>query len=276
MLNALGAETRGFVPTMGNLHQGHLSLLKKCLDENQIAILSIFVNPTQFGPKEDFASYPRTLEQDCKLAKDILATYPAEYEKQLIIYAPDSPEDIYPSGFQTSIHISPLNSILEGHFRPNHFNGMATVVFLLFQIVRSHRAYFGQKDLQQLIIIKKMVHDLLIPVEIVGMPTIRDIDGLALSSRNQYLSPTERDKALTLPKTLDSIKEMFHNKATLSQMNAYIESTLQQDKNWNYLSMRSLEDLSVIESLPQKVAVVATYQVGKVRLLDNLILEKLL
>jgi pantoate--beta-alanine ligase len=273
-LDALGAETRGFVPTMGNLHQGHLSLLKQCLDENQIAILSIFVNPTQFAPNEDFANYPRTLEQDINLARTIVDSYPHDYEKHLIIYAPSDASDIYPPGFQTSIRVSPLNSILEGEFRPTHFDGVATVVYLLFQAVKAHRAYFGQKDLQQLTVVKKMVADLSLPIEIIGMPIVRDLDGLALSSRNQYLTPEQRAIGLTLPRTLKKIETMLIQNESLEKINNLIQNTIVADKNWNYLTIRSANDLSELNQLDGgTVAILGTYQVGRTRLLDNIVLN---
>ncbi|MCG8642823.1 MAG: pantoate--beta-alanine ligase, partial [Desulfobacterales bacterium] len=176
------AKSIGFVPTMGYLHQGHLSLMDKARKENEFLIISIFVNPTQFGPNEDLASYPRNFEQDAKLAESVGVD---------IIFAPDE-KTMYPDGFQTYVQVTDLSQTLCGAKRPGHFLGVCTVVLKLFNLVQPERAYFGQKDAQQVIVIKQMVRDLDLPIEIITCPIVREKDGLAMSSRNKYLNDVER------------------------------------------------------------------------------------
>jgi pantoate--beta-alanine ligase len=178
----------GFVPTMGALHAGHLSLVRRARKDNEITVVSIFVNPAQFGPREDFKAYPRILEKDQALL---------EREKVDYIFVPEV-EDMYPDDFSTSIHVSTLTDHLCGYYRHGHFDGVVLVVNKLFNIVRPSRAYFGQKDAQQFRVLKKMVEDLNIYVEMIEMPIVRETDGLALSSRNMYLSSSERQEAPVL------------------------------------------------------------------------------
>jgi pantoate--beta-alanine ligase len=182
----------GLVPTMGAFHEGHLSLFRAARAENDVVVASLFVNPAQFAPGEDLDRYPRDEERDAELA---------EAEGVDVLYVP-SAEEIYPDGFQTWIDVEELGSMLEGEHRPGHFRGVATVCLKLFNLVRPTRAYFGQKDAQQAAVIRRMVRDLAVPVEIRVRPTVRDDDGLALSSRNAYLSPEERKAALALPHAL--------------------------------------------------------------------------
>ncbi|MCM8747682.1 pantoate--beta-alanine ligase [Thermomicrobiaceae bacterium CFH 74404] len=178
----------GFVPTMGYLHVGHLELVRRARRENDAVVVSIFVNPLQFGPHEDFARYPRDLQRDLRLLQG---------ERVNLVFAPEIAE-IYPPGFTTQVDVGPIGERLEGASRPGHFRGVATVVTKLFMIVQPHRAYFGWKDAQQVVVIRKLVADLAIPVEIVAVPTVREPDGLACSSRNVYLSPEERRVAPAL------------------------------------------------------------------------------
>ncbi|MCS7181030.1 MAG: pantoate--beta-alanine ligase, partial [bacterium] len=191
----------GFVPTMGYLHKGHISLVQRAKKECDFVVVSIFVNPTQFGPGEDFDRYPRDVERDKKIL---------EKEKVDILFFPEI-EEIYPKNFDTWVYVERYSEILEGKFRPGHFRGVTTIVLKLFNIVQPDRSYFGWKDAQQLIIIKKMVEHLNIPIEIIGCETVREDDGLACSSRNVYLNEDDRKKALCLYKALKKIEEMVKN-----------------------------------------------------------------
>jgi pantoate--beta-alanine ligase len=187
-----GERAVGLVPTMGALHEGHLSLVRRARAENEVLAVSIFVNPTQFGPTEDLERYPRTPERDQALL---------EAEGVDVVFMP-TPAVMYPPGASTRVEVGPLAAILEGALRPGHFAGVATVVTKLFHLTRPRRAYFGQKDAQQLAVIRRFAADLNLPVEIVGCPIVREADGLALSSRNRYLSPAERQAALVLSRAL--------------------------------------------------------------------------
>ena len=182
----------GLVPTMGAFHEGHLALFHAAREENQLVVASLFVNPAQFAEGEDLTRYPRDEARDAELA---------EHAGVDVLYVPE-PEEIYPPGFETWVEVERLGSILEGKHRPGHFRGVATVCLKLFNLVRPRRAYFGQKDAQQLAVVRRLVRDLAVPVEIRDVPTVRDVDGLALSSRNAYLSPEERARALALPRAL--------------------------------------------------------------------------
>ena len=182
----------GLVPTMGAFHEGHLALFRTAREENQLVVASLFVNPAQFAEGEDLTRYPRDEARDAELA---------ERAGVDVLYVPE-PEEIYPPGFETWVEVERLGSILEGKHRPGHFRGVATVCLKLFNLVRPRRAYFGQKDAQQLAVVRRLVRDLAVPVEIRDVPTVRDVDGLALSSRNAYLSPEERERALALPRAL--------------------------------------------------------------------------
>jgi pantoate--beta-alanine ligase len=251
----------GFVPTMGNLHQGHLSLLKRSLDENELSIFSIFVNPTQFAPHEDFNQYPRTLQNDVNLIESITPT-----KREVWIFAPEKNEDIYPEGSTTSIRNSSLGSILEGAIRPHHFEGVLSVVYQLFKIIRPHQAYFGLKDYQQYILIKKMNQDLRLGIHIHGCPIIRNENGLALSSRNQYLKDDETIHALHLTQTLKKLKSMIE-KNDLEQFKIEREKIL-TDKRWNYLELRDAQTLSE-HFTSKEVVLLGVLQIGLTRLLDN-------
>ena len=197
----------GFVPTMGALHEGHLSLISKSLQENDVTVMSIFVNPTQFNNLEDLEKYPRTLENDVKKIRNV--------SDDVIIYAPNV-EDIYEEEITAEkFDFDGLDNIMEGEFRPGHFDGVGTVVKKLFNIVCPNRAYFGEKDYQQLLIIKKMVKQTQLPVEIIGCPIIRDNNGLALSSRNERLSQQMKEKASFIYQTLQNAKERFKNQSII-------------------------------------------------------------
>ena len=182
----------GLVPTMGAFHEGHLALFRAARDENELVVASLFVNPAQFTEGEDLARYPRDEERDAELAEQAGVD---------VLFVPEA-EEIYPPGFETWDEVERLGAMLEGEHRPGHFRGVATVCLKLFNLVRPRRAYFGQKDAQQVAVVTRLVRDLSVPVEIRVVPTVRDADGLALSSRNAYLSPAERERALALPRAL--------------------------------------------------------------------------
>ena len=226
----------GLVPTMGAFHDGHLALFAAARAENDIVVASLFVNPAQFGEGEDLARYPRDEERDAVLAEEAGVD---------LLYVPAA-DEIYPPGFETWVEVERLGSILEGEHRPGHFRGVATVCLKLFNLVRPTRAYFGQKDAQQVAVVRRMVRDLAVPVEIRVVPTARDEDGLALSSRNAYLSPEERERALALPRAL-----------------AARDRSLLDGLEVDYFAEADFE--------PRVLA--AAVHVGSTRLIDNVVLE---
>lgn len=267
--NTLNNKSIGLVPTMGNLHEGHISLLKSALEENQIAIMTIFVNPKQFGPNEDFDKYPRTLEQDLTKIEQV-AINDLYKEKEIIIFAPKNNDEIYPANFSTNISVGEnLKTILCGKVRPIHFDGVTTVVYRLFRITKPTIAYFGQKDFQQTVIIKKMVYDLEIPVEIKVKPIIRNAMGLALSSRNQYLSQNELESALHLPTTLKKIEKLIKTKQDYLSL---IETEL-KDSKWDYLEVLDAHNLGPINNNTKEIVIVGAYKMNATRLLDNIVVN---
>jgi len=256
----------GFVPTMGALHEGHLSLMRKARQENDKVIVSIFVNPTQFGPKEDFKKYPRDFKTDARLCLK---------EKVDIIFYP-SIKAMYPEGYKTYVEVEDLSDVLCGKFRRGHFRGVTTVVTKLFNLVWPNIAYFGQKDAQQAVIIKKMVEDLNIPVKIKVMPTIREKDGLAMSSRNKYLNPKERKKATILYKALRLAKNLINqgedNPLKIKQKMYHL---LKQEKlaRVQYIEIVDLKDLRPLKKIIKKNTLIAlAVFIGKTRLIDNLVI----
>lgn len=268
-LSQAGRQSIGFVPTMGFLHAGHLSLVEKCRQDNDLAVVSIYVNPSQFSPNEDLDSYPRDPERDIILL---------EKEKADLLFMPDSPE-IYPPGHATYVSVEGLESALCGISRPGHFRGVATVVLKLFNLVRPQRAYFGQKDAQQAIIIRQMVLDLHLPVQIIVLPIVRDSDGLALSSRNVYLSPAERQAARHLPRALAAAAGLVgrgvEDAAVLKKAMAeeFAKDRLIQIDYIAVARLQDLADLAVIQ--PGNTLIAAAIRVGKTRLIDNLLLGDL-
>ena len=253
-------KTIGLVPTMGFLHEGHASLIRKCREQNDIVVVSDFVNPTQFGPNEDLEAYPRDFERDSKLCESLGAD---------LIFAP-TPEDMYhdPHAF---VSIDTLSETLCGKTRPIHFKGVCTVVTKLFHIVAPDRAYFGEKDAQQLAIIRKMVKDLNFDIEIVGCPIVREEDGLAKSSRNTYLNDKERQAALCLSRAVKTGKEVIYTgadaKEVLNPMKAIIEA--EPLARIDYVMMVDALTMQPIEKADRDVLVAMAVYIGKTRLIDN-------
>jgi pantoate--beta-alanine ligase len=257
----------GLVPTMGALHEGHLSLVRAAKAKSQVVAVSIFVNPTQFGPNEDYSRYPRNLEQDCALL---------EREGVDMVFAP-SAEEMYPGSSTTCVTVEGLSERLCGNSRPGHFRGVATVVAKLFNIVEPDLAFFGQKDAAQVAVIKRMVRDLNIPVAIEVCPIVREADGLALSSRNAYLSPDDRKMALVLHASLQRAQKMF---ADGERDAATIASEAKKAFVWqpavklDYFEIVDPETLEPIETIGRRKSLVAVAAfVGNTRLIDNILLE---
>lgn len=252
----------GFIPTMGALHKGHLSLIQKARKENDVVVVSIFVNPKQFNNPEDLKRYPRTIERDVDLIRDIAD----------IIFIPDT-EEIYPKGFGANIHISPLADIGEGKYRPGHFDGMATVVLKLFHITQPTRAYFGKKDYQQYLIVKQMVRDLHLPIKIVGGETIREESGLAMSSRNVRLSHSDKEKAPIIYQALQQGKEMIQQgeqnaQNVIKKMTDITER--EEGITIEYIEIRNMSDFLETDEITEDVVILIAAQIGEVRLIDNI------
>lgn len=255
----------GLIPTMGYLHEGHLSLARRARAENRHVAATIFVNPTQFGPSEDLARYPRDLPRDLALL---------EAEGVELIFAP-SAEEMYPPGFGVSIDVGPIATPLEGAARPGHFRGVATVVCKLFTITAPQRAYFGQKDAQQTLVIRRMTRDLNLPVELVICPTIREADGLAMSSRNVYLKPEERRAATVLIRALRATEQHFaageRNGAALrAAMHAILAA--EPLARPEYVSVADLDDLHELDQVTNQALASLAVRIGATRLIDNVIL----
>jgi pantoate--beta-alanine ligase len=263
-------EKIGLVPTMGYLHKGHISLIKRARAECSKVFVSIFVNPIQFGPKEDFARYPRNFKRDCSFCQKAGADY---------LFFP-STDEMYEKDFKTFAEVQDLGDVMCGIARPGHFRGVCTVVLKLFNIIRPNIAYFGQKDYQQLVIIRKMTKDLNVPVEIAECPTVREEDGLAISSRNKYLSPDERKNAVVLFQSLKLAEELIINgqknleivrKAALEKLegNQFVSKI-------DYFDFRDKDMLYEIERIDQKAArilIASAIWIGETRLIDNILLE---
>jgi pantoate--beta-alanine ligase len=254
----------GFVPTMGYLHEGHLSLIRQAQSENGSVVVSIFVNPTQFGPHEDFQRYPRDLERDLELL---------DTEQVDAVFTPEV-DEMYPTGASTMVEVEALSGILEGASRPGHFRGVATIVCKLFHLVQPDRAYFGAKDYQQLQVIQHMVHDLRMPVEVVGCPTIREPDGLAMSSRNVYLRPAERQAALALSRALSQAERLFRDGVRDgSRLQAEVQNMLDKEPliRTNYVAVVHPDTLRPVVALAAEGAVIClAVWIGHTRLIDNI------
>ncbi|MDN5326307.1 MAG: pantoate--beta-alanine ligase [Moorella sp. (in: firmicutes)] len=258
--------TIGLVPTMGYLHEGHLSLARAARQQNDVVIMSIFVNPTQFGPNEDFARYPRDLERDRELAAGAGVD---------AVFAPAVAE-MYPAGYATYVQVEGLTEVLCGASRPGHFRGVTTVVSKLFNIVQPDRAYFGQKDYQQALVIKKMVRDLNFPVEIITIPTVREADGLALSSRNKYLTPEQRRSALSLHRALNLGSELIkagEREAAAVRRAMEKEITAWPETRIDYIAISDAGTLKPLERIAGRVLLALAVWVGNTRLIDNEVLE---
>jgi pantoate--beta-alanine ligase len=260
----------GFVPTMGALHLGHLSLIRMARKECNKVFISIFVNPTQFGPGEDYKKYPRNIKKDCMLAEKEGVDY---------IFSPTA-QDMYRSDYKTFIAVKDLDQIMCGKYRPGHFKGVTTVVLKLFNIVNAHRAYFGQKDYQQMVIIKKMVDDLNLDIDIISGPTIRESDGLAMSSRNKYLSFEERENALVLYQSLNIAKDMLEcGEKDLEKIKREALKKLKGNKfvrSVDYFEFRdpiTLEEIREVKKKNGSLLVASAIWIGKTRLIDNMVIK---
>ena len=256
--------TVGLVPTMGFLHDGHLSLIRRARDECKHVIVSIFVNPTQFGPKEDLAKYPRDLERDLRLIEPFTD----------LVWTP-TPEIMYPTGYQTWVEVEAMTHPLEGAMRPGHFKGVTTVVAKLFNAVQPHKAYFGQKDAQQAAVIRRMVRDLNFPIEIVVCPTQREADGLAMSSRNVYLDAEQRKAATVLFRSLSAAKELYEaGERDAEMIRGKMKETLASEPlaGPQYVSCADYDTLEELEVIQGKTLLSMAVFIGKTRLIDNFVL----
>lgn len=259
------ADPVGFVPTMGYFHEGHLSLIRQARKDNPSVVVSIFVNPTQFEPGEDFKDYPRDLNRDLELLGG---------EKVDIVFAP-SKEEMYPQGFSSWVDVEGVTERLEGASRPGHFRGVATVCAKLFNIIQPTRAYFGQKDAQQAVVIKKMAADLNMNLEIIVVPTIRENDGLAMSSRNTYLNPEERQAATVLFKALSLARQLWQSgEKDAHKIRHQMTSLIQKEPlaRIDYISIADANTLEELKEIDRPALVSLAVRIGKTRLIDNMIL----
>jgi pantoate--beta-alanine ligase len=258
--------TLGFVPTMGYLHEGHLALVRRAHEENDHVAVSIFVNPSQFGPNEDLTRYPRDSARDLALLEGAAVD---------LVFAP-SVDEMYPPGFATTVDVGNLAERLEGATRPGHFRGVATVVARLLNQFRPTRAYFGQKDAQQVAVVRRMTADLALPVEIVAVPTVRDVDGLALSSRNIYLSTAERAAALALPRGLLRALTMFEaGERDAEQLRQIVRDELGTEPlvRIDYISVADAVSLDEMAQVDRPATLLVAAWVGRTRLIDNVALD---
>ncbi len=256
----------GLVPTMGYLHEGHLSLIRRAKDEGKSTVVSIFVNPTQFGPNEDLSKYPRDLERDLSLIRSLGVD---------LVWTP-TPEIMYPQGYQTWVEVDALTERLEGAMRPGHFKGVTTVVAKLFNAVQPQRAYFGQKDAQQAAVIRQMTKDLNFPIEVIVCPTVRETDGLAMSSRNKYLEGDNRRAATVLFRALSVAKDTYNK----GERNAEKLRTIMKDSlasepraQMQYVSCADYDTLGELDVIKGKTLLSMAVLFGKTRLIDNFVLE---
>ncbi len=264
-LRSLG-KTIGFVPTMGYLHEGHLSLVRKSTQSADVTVVSIFVNPAQFGPREDFKEYPRDLNRDLQLL---------EREGVDYLFYPDS-EEMYPLGYKTYVRVHDLEEKLCGRSRPGFFRGVCTIVLKLFNIIDPHLAFFGRKDAQQAIILRKMIDDLHLDVKIEVLPIVRDEDGLALSSRNEYLNLKEREAALVLSRSLrEAEKTVKAGERRAAVIIEKVEEMIRQEPlaKIDYVEIVDLDELKPVETIKDESMLALAVWVGKTRLIDNLMIE---
>lgn len=259
-------KTIGFVPTMGYLHEGHLSLVRESLRKTDYTVVSIFVNPTQFGPEEDFNRYPRDLSRDAQVLKK---------EGVDILFIPET-QEMYPEGYKTFVEVKDLQNLLCGKSRPGHFRGVCTVVLKLFNIIQPNMCFFGQKDAQQAVIIKKMVHDLNLDISVEVLPIIREHDGIAMSSRNSYLNPEQRKAALVLYKSLKEAEKMIAEGERsagniIERMCKIINS--EPKARIDYVEIVDLEYLNPVIEIENEVLIALAVFIGSVRLIDNIIVN---
>jgi pantoate--beta-alanine ligase len=257
--------TVGLVPTMGYLHDGHLSLIRRAREECEHVVVSIFVNPTQFGPSEDLSKYPRDLDRDLKLIEPLGAD---------LVWIPTA-ESMYPQGYQTWVEVEEMTNPLEGAMRPGHFKGVTTVVAKLFNAVQPHNAYFGQKDAQQVAVIRQMTRDLNFPIEIVVCPIVREPDGLAMSSRNVYLNPEQRKAATVLFRSLSAAKEVYEKGERDAGMLRQIMTEVLASESLaqvQYVSCADYDTLEELDIIKGKTLLSMAVFLGKTRLIDNLVL----
>jgi len=253
-------KTIGFVPTMGALHEGHLSLMRASVAENDVTVASIFVNPTQFAPNEDYESYPRSFEKDRKMCFSVGVD---------VIYNPTA-EMMYPNDFSTYVVVENVSEGLCGKSRPHFFRGVATVVTKLFNAVLPDRAYFGQKDAQQCAVIKRMVRDLDMGIEIVEMPIVREEDGLAMSSRNQYLTPTQRKQALCISRGLFKVNDMIkQGERSIDKIKDVLSSEM-SELDIDYIEIVNGDTMEPLNELSGNVLIAVAVWVGRARLIDNI------
>jgi pantoate--beta-alanine ligase len=261
----LTGQRIGIVPTMGYLHEGHVSLVHQAKKENDIVVLSIFVNPLQFGVNEDFSTYPRDIERDSQLAIDAGVDY---------IFTPEV-EEMYPTPIRTNVKVNEITEMLCGASRPGHFDGVATVVMKLLQIIQPHNAYFGMKDAQQVAVIEQMVHDLNVPVYIRTCPILRESDGLAMSSRNVYLSADEREEAPILYKTLQwAVEAISQGERDVEQIVKEVAKRIElsPSSQIDYVELRQYPSLDIIQRVEGKILLALAVRMGRTRLIDNVIL----
>jgi len=251
----------GLVPTMGALHEGHLSLINQAKEEADEVVVTIFVNPKQFAPTEDFNKYPRMLERDINKIQEVGAA---------VVYTPEM-DDIYPPGFSTTVSVGELGKILEGQSRPIFFDGVATIVTKLFLRILPHVAVFGEKDYQQLCVIRRVVSDLDLPIEIIGAPTVREADGLAMSSRNAYLSAEERKAAPKMYEVLNNVKDAVTNGASVkSALGQGITVLTKAGFKVDYLELREAETLAEMSQFAAPARLLTAAWLGSTRLIDNI------
>jgi len=261
-LRARGASI-GFVPTMGALHEGHLALIHAARTACDVVVVSIFVNPTQFDSRSDLASYPRDEAGDLRVAQDAGVD---------LLFVP-STDEMYPEGYSTYVHVEDLSALLCGAMRPGHFRGVATVVAKMFEIVRPAVAYFGEKDYQQLAIVRRMVADLNMGTDVVGIPTVREADGLAISSRNALLGPNEREAAAVISRALAMAKDMVgREKVTSDELMSRIRQIIGEEPlvRIEYLNVVDPETLRDVKTIEAKALIAAAAYLGDVRLIDNI------
>ncbi|HET8670412.1 MAG TPA: pantoate--beta-alanine ligase [Candidatus Saccharimonadales bacterium] len=257
--------TVGLVPTMGYLHEGHLSLVRRAREECDHVVVSIFVNPTQFGPQEDLSRYPRDLDRDLSLLEPLGTD---------LVWVPTA-EIMYPPGYQTWVEVELITRPLEGGMRPGHFRGVTTVVAKLFNAVQPHKAYFGQKDAQQAAVIRQMTRDLSYPIEIVICPIVREPDGLAMSSRNVYLNPEQRKAATVLYRSLNAAKEVYQNgERDAEKLRQVMKDVLASEPlaQMQYVSCADYDTLEELEAVKGKTLLSMAVFLGKTRLIDNFVL----